>query len=122
MTVLAAAASGDSDRRRGSTKISALLSGLALGIGMPAIEALGVALGLSQGSQNLAFLFGLVFLFFGPVLAFVVGEAHLGIKSRAMLKGVYWASPGQFGLHSILWIVGCGLGFAWLAAVRGLSP
>ena len=103
-----------------ASKISALLSGLALGVGMPTIEAVGQALGLSPGPQNLAFVFGLVLLFFCPVLMFVVGTAHLGIKSREMLKGVYWASLGQVGLRSILWLVGCGLGFALLAAVRGL--
>ena len=69
----------------------------------------------------MAFLIGLVFLFFGPVLIFVVGTAHLSIKSSAMLKHIYWASLGQVALRSVFWLLGGGLGFALLAATRGLA-
>ena len=103
-----------------ASKASALLSGMALGLGMPTIEAAGQVLGLSQAPQNIAFVFGLVTLFFGPVLMFVVGSEHLSIKSGEMHKRVYWASLGQVALRTLFWLVGCGLGFALLAAVRGL--
>ena len=104
-----------------ASKVSALLSGVALGVGMPTMEALGHSVGLSQPAQNLAFVFGLVLLFFGPVLMFVVGTEHLSIKSREMLKHGYWASLGHVALRSVFWLVGGGLGFALLAAVHGLS-
>lgn len=104
-----------------ASKISALLSGLAFGVGMPAIESIGLWLGLSQGSKGVASLFGLVFLFLGPVLMFVVGTAHLGINSQEVPKAVYWSSLRQVALRFVAWLVGCGLGFTVLSAVRGLS-
>ena len=88
---------------------------------MPTVEAVGQSVGLSQNAQNLAFVFALIFLFFVPVLVFVVGREHLSIKSREMLKHSYWGSLGQVAFRSVFWLVGGGLGFALLAAVHGLS-
>ena len=104
-----------------ATKFTALLSGTVLGIGMPTIETVGQTVGLSPSAQNLAFLAGLVFLFFGPVLIFVAGTDHLSLKSKEVLKSDYWVSLGQVALRSVFWLVGGALGFALLSAMRGLS-
>ena len=103
-----------------ASKVSALLSGLVLGLGMPAITAIGKALSLSAGAQNIAFIFGTIFLFFGPVILFVAGTEHLTIKSRDMLKHEYWSSLRHVAVRSIFWFVGGGLGFALLSAANSL--
>jgi len=103
-----------------ATKISAVLSGVAVSVGMPSIENLSQFLELGPSTQNLVFMFGLVIFFFGPVLMFVVGTAHLSIKSREMIKSVYWASLRQVALRSVFWLVGCGLGSAVLSALHGV--
>ena len=102
-----------------ATKLTALLSGVVLGFGLPALEAVGKALELPATTQHGVFLLGVFVLFFGPVLLFVVGTSHLSMQSRETDRSNYWSSLGQVAIRSLVWLVGCGLGFAVLAALRG---
>lgn len=104
-----------------ASRVSALLSGLAVGMGMPILDAVCHSLGLSHSAHRLVFVFGLVFLFFAPVLLFVAGTEHLSMKSREMAKLDYWRSLGKVAIRSVFWLIGGGLGFGLLSAVRGLS-
>lgn len=88
---------------------------------MPAIEAVAQLAGLSQSAQNLTFVFGLVFLFFVPVLLFVAGSEHLSIKSREMIKVGYWMSLGQVAIRCLIWLVGAGVGFGLFDIVRVIA-
>ena len=105
-----------------ATKLTALLSGVALGLGLPAIEATAKGLELPATAQQAVFLLGLLLLFFAPVLLFVVGAAHLSIRSRDMARAIYWSSLGQVAMRALVWLVGCGIGFAVLAAARVALP
>jgi hypothetical protein len=99
-----------------ATRLSALISGVVLGIGMPVVVALGKLLQATQQVQSLVFLLGLVALFFAPFLVFVVGETHLTLRSNKTSKTLYWSSLTQVGLRSLAWLLGCGLGFGLLTA------
>ncbi len=104
-----------------ATRLSALISGLALGIGMPAIMALGKALQAAQQIQSVSFVLGLVVLFFAPFLVFVVGETHLTLRTNEISKEVFWSSLAQVGLRSLAWLLGCGVGFGLFTAVGNVS-
>ena len=101
-----------------ATRLSALISGIVLGIGMPAIVALGKVLQATQQIQSVIFLLGLVVLFLAPVLLFVVGETHLTLRTNETSKKIYWSSLAQVGLRSLAWLLGCGVGFGLLTGVR----
>ncbi len=101
-----------------ATRLSALISGVVLGIGMPAIVGLGKLFQATQQIQSVIFLLGLVVLFFAPFLVFVVGETHLTLRTNEISKKVYRASLVQVGLRSLAWLLGCGLGFGLLTVVR----
>lgn len=101
-----------------ATRRNALLSGVVLGLGMPSLESVAEAPQLPSAIQQAVFVTGLFFLFFVPVLLFVVGSAYLGYDSKDMVKKTYWSSLGQVGTRALVWLVGCGLGFAALAALH----
>ena len=104
-----------------ATKLTALLSGVVLSIGMPAFQAAGQFIGLSEQTQGLVYVLGLAVLFFAPVLVFVVGAEHLAIGSREMHKRTYWASLKQVGVRGIFWLLGGALGFAALSASSAIA-
>ena len=85
---------------------------------MPSIEIVGELLGLSPEIKNVVFMISLVLLFFGSVLLFVVGAPYLAFGFKDLIRTPYWQSLGQVAIRSLLWLVGCGLGFAVLAAFR----
>ena len=85
---------------------------------MPSIDVVGELLGLTPEVKNLVFMISLVVLFFGSVLLFVVGAPYLAFGFKDLMRTSYWQSFGQVAVRSLLWLVGCGLGFAVLAAFR----
>ena len=85
---------------------------------MPSIEIVGELLGLSPEIKNVVFMISLVLLFFGSVLLFVVGAPYLAFGFKDLIRTPYWQSLGQVAIRSLFWLVGCGLGFAVLAAFR----
>ena len=104
-----------------ATKLTALLSGVVLSIGMPAFQAAGQFIGLSEQTQGLVYVLVLAVLFFVPILVFVIGAEHLAIGSREMHKRTYWASLKQVGVRSIFWLLGGALGFAFLSASSAIA-
>ena len=103
---------------RAPTRVTALASGLLLGIVLPVQEFAGKALGLSPETQNLMFIATLVFAFLGPVLLFVIGVQYLAFGWKDLATTPYWSSLAQAGVRSLFWLLGCGLGFALLAIVH----
>ncbi len=104
-----------------ATKVSALLSGVLLSVGMPAVQAAGQFIGLSEQTQRLVYVLGLAVLFFVPVLVLVVGAEHLAIGSREMHKLTYWTSLKQVSVRGIFWLMGGALGFALLSASSAIA-
>lgn len=104
-----------------ATRLAALLSGMVLSVGMSLVHALQAATAMSQQAQNISALFALLLLLFCPVMIFVVGIAHLSIRSPALQKSAYRASLGQVALRFLFWLGGCGIGVAALAAFAKLS-
>ena len=99
-----------------ATRLAALLSGMVLSVGMSAVHALQAAMAMSQQAEQVSELFALLFLLFCPVMIFVVGIAHLSIRSPALQKSAFRASLGQVALRFLFWLGGCGIGIAALAA------
>lgn len=104
-----------------ATRVTALGSGVLVGLGLPGAEAAAQMLGLSSSAQQLVFFGSLVLFFFVPFLLFVVGVPHLASGPKDILTRGYWGSLGGVAFRSAVWLVGAGLGFAILAAVRPLN-
>jgi hypothetical protein len=69
-------------------------------------------------SKELILILALAFLFFLPVLLFVVGLDHLGFGTKAMLSRAYWHSMREVAMRGICWLAGAGLAFAFLAMLK----
>lgn len=103
---------------RSPSRWSALLSGLALGIGMPLFQAWQSTLSLSDTARRLAFATALALLFFAPVMLFVVGTQHLHAGRSDPRGAQFRASRLQVGVRFLYWLAGAGLAFGLLSAWR----
>jgi hypothetical protein len=100
------------------TRITALISGLVLGFIMPLQKALASALALSPQARSLLVVVVLALVFFVPVILFVVGTQHLSLVTMDIGTKPYWASLGQVAVRGLVWLIGSGMAFALLSALR----
>ncbi|MDH4050966.1 MAG: hypothetical protein OEU93_05260 [Rubrivivax sp.] len=98
-----------------ATRLTALLSGLALGAGVSLVPSVQAYLELSERMKGASVMLVILFLFFGPVLLFVVGVPHLSVDWPSQQRSAYWASLRQIGLRALIWLGGCGISVAALA-------
>lgn len=103
---------------RAPTRLSALLSGAALGIGMPLFQAWQSTLILSDAARRLAFATALALLFFAPVMWFVVGIQHLRYGRSDPGGAQFRASRVQVGVRFLWWMAGAGIAFGLLTMWR----
>ena len=99
-------------------RLSAALSGAALGIGMPLFQAWQSTLILSDAARRLAFATALALLFFAPVMLFVVGTQHLHDGRRDPGGAQFRASRVQVGVRFLCWMAGAGIAFGLLTMWR----
>ena len=100
------------------SKVTALASGVLVGLVMPLQETLTKAFDASAQVQNIVFLFALTATFFGPVVLFVIGTRALSFGWRDLVARAYWAELRQITIRAIHWLIGVGVGFGILAALR----
>ena len=104
-----------------ATRVSATVSGVFLGFGMPALEAWQSATGATGNAAQVQVACALLFLFFIPVLLFVAGTEYFGYGFKDMLRRPYWLALKEVAVRGICWLCGAGFAFAVMAAVGTLG-
>lgn len=105
-----------------ATRLAALLSGAACGLGMPLLQLGQSALNLSPTANRLAFVASLVLLLFVPMMVFVVGSQHLSFDRKDSGGKRFMASLAQVGVRFLCWLLGAGLAFEAFGVLRSWMP
>lgn len=104
-----------------ATRKSAALSGALLGFGLPALEAVQVAMRITPDVVQIQFFIALAILFFVPVPFFVFGTHVLAYSYKDMLSKSYWLEMKEVCIRGFCWLTGGGTAFAVIAAIQNLG-